>query len=369
MMNPKLRHLPDGTRAPSGLLFTDKKTMGSSSSFAKASAGDAEKLCAELGPHWVTQLPLLNPIKIIEEIDVSPMTAAGWCHNACSLLGRGYHQRVKNYLIAAYMIACAFRGSPEQIANLSSVITDDRCKSKVKLEKVKPNLLHYVFIYIFFQSGLTMRDRATQYAQGLQPYFDAGTPPAEVELKLYQHGPDRLRRAALQRTKLIRGAQEWANNGKDPVAAGMDEVLTALAASDSNRKGDSLDTDVTDPGTYDLPTDEGRSVEPDIDRILSAANTQAVDAAQSTSTDNTRKSQDGYSAEEEKVDNEPTEISRSERHTINADLSKILLRMMDLGASMSERSFDINEQRRLQTDIVNLGMELNKVRRSLIQAD
>lgn len=228
MVNPRLRHLPFINRQ-SKKKFPADTSFGSAVDFAATQTNFNKNLRNTYGTDWIVDVPLINPMKIIEEVAISPLSAAMHCQHACTLLGKGHHRRVADYIAAAYYVACGLRDNDRQINLLAKDMIDGRTKKPLSFDNVKDELLHYLFIFIFFQSKLTTRDRATHYAQALQPYFDSATPPAEVAQRLYEHGPDRLRRAAQLRAKRLQDARAWAESGH-PALIPMDEAVAAVAA-------------------------------------------------------------------------------------------------------------------------------------------
>lgn len=200
---------------------------------AASQAKYAESLRSRFGPDWIFDHPLINPARIIEEAADRPMSAALVCHQACVLLNVGHHKRVREYLVAAYSVACGFKANRGQIKDLAYELRDGRSSSPIKVEKVECHLLHYVFIYIFYQSGMVTRDRATQYVKSLQYFFDRDITHDEIAKLLTQHGQNKLRKAALRRDSIMQAAHEWVQQGKDPSSVTMEEVLDAMAAEDS----------------------------------------------------------------------------------------------------------------------------------------
>lgn len=223
---------------------------------AESSHRDRKYLSDRYGSDFIYDFSLLNPIKIIEEIPVSSFRAATLCQHACAVIGDGYRRRVLDYISTAYAIALAMRDDDRQIALLSLAVTDGRTKRSLDPEKVRAGLLHYLFLFVFFESGMTKRDRATQYAQALQPYFDGGTPATDVRQRLHKHGPDRLRRAAQLRTKSLQDAQAWAESGRSAPMA-MDEAVAAVAADDAAKNPAPPIDEPTDFGPRALPSDVG----------------------------------------------------------------------------------------------------------------
>lgn len=220
--------------------------------FAASQAKFADSLRSQFGPDWIFDQPLINPVKIIEEAADRPMSAALVCHQACVLLNNGYHKRVHQYLVASYSIACGFKAHREKIKDLAFEIRDARSSKPVNAEKVEQNLLHYVFIYIFFQSGMVKRDRATHYAQSLQYFFDRDATPREIDKLLKKYGQNKLREAAQRRANILQGAKEWVQQGKDPTSVTMEEVLASIIAEDANSKTIKSEDDWADHSARDV---------------------------------------------------------------------------------------------------------------------
>ena len=219
--------------------------------FAAFQGKFAESLRSRFGTDWIFDQPLINPAKIIEEAAHRPMLAALMCKQACVLFNVGHHNRMREHLVASYSTACGFKTNREQIKDLAFELRDGRSSNPMKADKVEQNLLHYVFIYTFYQSGLMTRDRATQCAQSLQYFFDRDAAPYEIDALLKQHGQNKLRKAAQRRASIMQGAREWVQQGKDPSSVTIEEMLAAMAAEDVEAEvpdaGDS-------PGDY-IPRD------------------------------------------------------------------------------------------------------------------
>ncbi len=209
----------------------------------------------DMGDDWASEFFLINPVRIIEEAREHPMQAAQMCCQACRLLIDGHHARIREYIVAAYAIACKFRGNERLIEELAREVSDARSPRGVKPERVQDNLLHYVFIYIFHQSGMATRNRATQYAQALQIYFDDGEALSNVANHLNMYGQDRLRRAAIE-VGAFRAALDFRKQGKVPGAATMNAVLAKMAEEEREAKASDPKIEVTDYGPRALPPSE-----------------------------------------------------------------------------------------------------------------
>ncbi|MCJ2108998.1 hypothetical protein MKK70_27250 [Methylobacterium sp. E-041] len=220
--------------------------------FAASQAKYAESLRSKFGPDWISEHPLINPMKIIEEAADRPMSAAFMCKQACVLLNVGNHARVRRYLVAGYCVAQGFKAHREQIKDLAFDLQDGRSTNPMKKETVEQNLMHYVFIYIFYQSGMETRDRAAQYAQSLKYYFDRDTAPIEVDKLLKQYGQNKLRLAAQLRDNILKGAREWVQQGKDPTSVTMEEVLASMSAGEAKLKKAHAATDQADYSPRDI---------------------------------------------------------------------------------------------------------------------
>lgn len=234
MINPRLRHLPGIKGAASRPTSEHSVELRSSAGINCAETDFAKELTEVFGSDVFTESLTINPAKITEEVQNSPMTAAHLCHQACVLLGRGHHRRLHQYIGIAYTIACGMRTNSRQIQKLADYVVDGRTRSKVMAEKVQAQLLHYLFIYIFCQSGLTTRNRATQYAQGLQPFFDSNTAPADVERNISKYGLERLRRAAIKQASLVRVTEEWMARGDAPTSGTIEEVLATILEEEAD---------------------------------------------------------------------------------------------------------------------------------------
>ena len=242
--------LPDDSR-PSEAAGGERGDQ-SPARYAATKAKYADSLRTSFGPDWIFDHPLINPVKIIEEAAERPMSAALMCKQACVLLNVGHHARVREYLVAAYSVACGFKAHRAQIKTLALEISDARSTKPVKADKVEKDLLHYIFIFIFFQSGMVKRDRATQYAQALQYYFDKNATPAEIDRLLKNYGQNKLREAAQQRANILQGAREWVQQGKDPTSVTMEEVLAVMAAEKTKSPTADSEGDQAEHGPRDI---------------------------------------------------------------------------------------------------------------------
>lgn len=250
--------------APSESANDDLAGQASGARYAKSKSKFADSLRSKFGPEWIFDHPLINPAKIIEEALDRPMMAAHMCKQACVLLNASHHLRVHEYLVAAYCVALGFKNNNKQIAHLADEIIDGRSNKPLKVKVIDDNLLHYVFIYIFFQSGMVLRDRATQYAKSLKYYFDLDETPIEVERVLKKYGQNNLRKAAQRRDNIMQGAREWVQQGGDPTTVTMDEVLAAMKAEKSKGEGLVPEGESSDHSPRDIPPSE-LQVWPEID--------------------------------------------------------------------------------------------------------
>ncbi|MCJ2021093.1 hypothetical protein MKK84_27360 [Methylobacterium sp. E-065] len=215
----------DGDINPCGAATSDFK---SAEDYSADKQRYTEALRNEIGSEAICTHPAVNPLSIMREADDRPMSAAILAKKACALIGIGHHSRVHEMLIVAYYIALKFILHDHCYSLLASEISDARYTNGPPVVLIKKNFLHYLFLYIFYQSGMESRDRATQYAQSLQYYFDLDTPLAEVDRLLKKHGQNNLRKAAQYRAKILAGAREWLDQGGDPTSVTMEEVLEAL---------------------------------------------------------------------------------------------------------------------------------------------
>lgn len=223
MDNPRLRHLTSvrGAKKPT-------VTHGASD-LGKLEAHILESMREKLDEDWVLPSGSLDPTKLIETAQTSPMAAARWCQCACKILGQGHQRRINAYISAAYSIACRFRNDDKAIASLAAEVVDGRTK-EVPLEKVADNVLHYVCIFIFFQSGLTTRNRATQYAEALQGFYDDIIPHLIVDQRLQEHKHEMLYRAAARRKTIVQQLQARLNPDQHSMVPTMDQILGQMKA-------------------------------------------------------------------------------------------------------------------------------------------
>ena len=320
------------------------------------------------GPEWIVDIPFLNPQRIREEIDKSPIGAAVFCQYACHLLGKGHRRRVAEYLTTAYAIACGLRDNDQHIRMLAMDVRDARTKKALSVDKVKSNLLHYLFIYIFFQSNMTTRDRATQYAQGLQPYFDSKTSPAEVEQRLNKHGPDRFRRAARLRAKRILDAQALAESGQ-PLLISMDEAVAAVAADDAAKNPAPPEDEPTDFGPREVPPDTEVSGESDADDDTSD---DVDDGGLLTEDAAGRLSQlEGDDTSEPNPDRIKPNVEEAEANgfidgaIINEHLQSILLGTMRLATQLAVPELDVTQQKQTAPLAMALSVEIVQLQRMI----
>ena len=197
------------------------------------------------------------------------------CQYACIIISKNQERSIREYVVAAYAIAYEIMLNEISLKHLARDIRDGRYKNGVPIDLIKGDILHYVFIYIFFQSKIRTRDRATQYAQGLKEYFAEGRPYEAVRKIVIEHGPDRLRRVAQRQAKLIEGAKEWAKRGKSPASPSMDEVLAIVVAEETKAATGVGDDETADHGSRDLPPDGSINEESDADWIAEAEHEEA----------------------------------------------------------------------------------------------
>lgn len=354
-----------------------------------------ERVQKKVGSDWFAPFPVVNPHKIIEESKTSPMSAAFMCQYACAIIAKMEERNVREYVAAAYFIACDMKLDERAIANLASDVKDGRYKNGIPIEVVREGILHYLFIYIFYQSGIRTRDRATQYAQGLKEYFYEGRPPNVVGDIILKHGPDRLRRVAQRKAQLIEGAQELAKLGKNPAAPAFDEVLATLVAEET-KAATSDETDETfDHGSRDLPpnlpdeepdanwitqakfeevkddrpgelpaighdTDASHDDEPEAKDEQPVEPTQAGE--QQAADENTGGGEDVGAEDKE---NDTDEAGFIDGEVIDKRLEQILLGTMSLGASLMTQPLDPDVRKHVVQTTVLLSNDLLDLRRMI----
>jgi len=241
--------LPDDERSDEASVT---ETGLSPTRYAALQAKQANLIRNKIGPNWFFDHPIINPVAIIKAAPEQPMSAALVCYQACRLLRKGHHQRVREYLVAAYSVARGFKAHPDQIDMLAQELTDKRSSKPLKQEIVEQDLLRCVFVFIFSQSGLVTRDRANQYAQSLQYYFDRNAEIPEIDELLRTFGQNRLRIAAQRLANISRDRREWVEQGKDSSSVTMEEVLAGMVAEGLRHKLKRPENEPPSPGPSDV---------------------------------------------------------------------------------------------------------------------
>ena len=336
--------------------------------YAASKQAFLEHVKERLGAEWFANYPVVNPHKIIEESKTSPMYAAFMCRYACAIIAKLEERSVREYVTAAYFIACDLNLNERAIKMLASEVQDSRYKNGVPTEVVKNNILHYLFLYIFYQSGIRTRDRATQYAQGLKEYFSEGRSPKAVGEIIVEHGPDRLRRVAQRKANLIEGAQEWAKQGKNSAAPSFDEVLAALVAEEAKAATTDEMDDPFDHGSRAVPPDGSDDQDSDVsdDDEQGVQDEQPVEptkAGEQRATDvNTADDKD---VEGEDRSNPTNEAGFIDGEVIDKRLHQILSNTMSLGASLMELQLDPDVKKHVARTTVLLSNDLLELRRMI----
>ena len=255
----------------------DGRELNATERYAAAKEKHYKAVQKSVGEDWFVPFPLVNPIKVIEKSKTEPMYAAFMLQFACSSIAKMEEKNVREYVAAAYSIACDMRSNEIAIRSLARDVEDRRYKNGVPIEVVSEDILHYLFLYVFFQSRIRTRDRATQYAQGLKEYFYEGRPPTIVGEIILKHGPDLLRRVAQRKAKLIEGAREYIKQGKDPTAPPFDEVLAALMKEETTGATTGAEDEAFDHGSRAVPPGGSNDEESDADWIADAEREGAND--------------------------------------------------------------------------------------------
>ena len=233
MHNPRLRNGPgqalsDLTSDPPATAIEDPVNR-----FVHNQTHLGESLAKKFGAEWISTVPVVNPARILLEARKHPMLAAMMCQRACVLLRAGSHARVRELLTAAYEIALKMAENEHGIVELASEVRDGRFKDAISVEKIKDKLIHYLFIFIFAQSGYVNRNRATQWAQALQIFFDNRVSVIKVEENLKTHGQNALRKATsrLQALKKLGHSIEVGNS------ITLENLQAMLGESESSDQG------------------------------------------------------------------------------------------------------------------------------------
>lgn len=208
-----------------------------------------ERLRQTVLPEQRLDLPVVSAAALIEEAKIYPLNAAMACRKGISLLENGHQRQLRWYIAAAYAITCGVRDNERYLKLFASEVRDGRSKSPPSVEKVQGNLLQLVFRHIFAESGATTRNRAYQYAYGLQDSYNLGKSVDEVSLRVVRYGPEKLYRAAAKRAHLIEAAKELEASGREPAMITEDAVLAELTNEQS-------DEEPTDFGWRELPPDD-----------------------------------------------------------------------------------------------------------------
>lgn len=331
-----------------------------------------DDLRSRFGTDFFAPFPLVNPHKVIEKSKTEPMFAACMLRFACTSIAKMEERSVREYVAAAYSVACDMRSDEAAIRGLAREVEDGRYKNGVPIEVVNEDILHYLFIFVFFQSGIRTRDRATQYAQGLKEYFYEGRPPEVVGEIIVNHGPDRLRRVAQRKAKLIEGAQEWAKQSKDPAAPPFDEVLATVVAEETKAATTDVTDESFDHGSRDLPPDGSDDEDPgvlddddqgavDEQHVLptGAGEPQAADVPADETTANSEE------VGPDEGGNGTDEASSIDGNVIDERLQQILFETMSLGASLMTQPLDPEVKKDVVKMTVMLSNDLLDLRRMI----
>ena len=347
-LNPRKRNGPKGT-SPIDRARAENKHATLAERYKAFEDAKGEKLrlevIKEFSPEWIVSFPLLNPLSIIEKAESSSMHAASLCQQTCYMLSKGHHRRVQEYLAVAYAIAMKMKDDDRACSHLASEVRDGRFKDGVPPKVVREKILHYLFIFIFYQSGLVTRDRASQYAQSLDEFFYEGKNFQEVADILKRHGQDRLRRAGQRQRKLEEGARALLKQGRNPAVMSMIELLEIIEREE--KKADvSIDEDLQDLEPRELPPqiddaeNEG-DFESDAESDEVSPPENDDDAPQDTELP---KNTDAANDENEPSidDNEAADIDEQgiDGAIISGKLSAIVASLLQMGANLTDQPID-----------------------------
>ncbi len=161
------------------------------------------------------------------------MSAAYMCQLACMMIAKMEERGVREYVTAAYFIACDMTLNERAVESLARDVQDGRYKNGVPFEVVKGR--HITLSFLVYISSKRHKDTRSRHAicARAEGILLRGPTTNVVGEIILEHGPDRLRRVAQRKAKLIEGAQKWAKQGKNPAAPSFDEVLATLVAEEA----------------------------------------------------------------------------------------------------------------------------------------
>ena len=357
MTNPRLRHLPSGEPKTSRYRREGSLVRQTSKSFDEDVNRFTNWLKKRLGEEWIIEAPQISPARIIEEVNYHPYYAALMCRQACIILNVGHHARVREYMVAAYVIALALKNNERHIEFVASKTQDGRSSVEgMNVKKFKTKILHYLFIFIFKQSGMLKRNRAWQWADSLQAYFDEDREPAEVEGALKLYGQNKLRIAALKAKKL-REAREQVAQVEGPLSRHIDVLLLETERKTAQKpSSDAGETDVVNPVPHDLA------------RLDVSWNGDEHDDDSSTEWEGDGEgigNESPEQSEERTIAGSDDQDDLIDGRTLDDRLEKILLGTMSLGAKLAQRDFGREQQSELLPMVLLLSTEIVKIRQMI----
>ncbi|MCJ2069345.1 hypothetical protein MKK75_11120 [Methylobacterium sp. J-030] len=342
----------------------------------------SEVLEKRYGSQSVVNGSFLHPLRIMAATEETPMMAAQICHLACRDLNAGHQRRLREYLCVGFYIARKFIGRPNQIKFLTEEVIDNRRKSGFDPAKVENSLLHYLFIYIFHQSGLVTRDRATRYAEALQPYFDSNLTYEEVRHRLLSHGPTLLYKAA-GKWKTASNARDLADRPSQITASlDIDEIVADLlkekaairqdnaTLADDDQSGrssvNSLGGVWINPNSSnqpDLPAELPNN-EPNLEHNKKLVDGTNFLKSNSGSSDGTQ-DQNKLLTEGQSISDDLDETIDGE--VIDSNLGDILLKAMLVGEKISKKNLDSTQQKDAFALTVSLCSDIVALRNLLFE--
>lgn len=339
---------------------TDEKHFMSAEEYAKRQSDLLKKINVSNTSEWYADSSFINPMTLIEKAKSSPMMAARWCQDACYMLSSSHQKRMREYLVAAYSIAYELRNNEKEISELAAELKDGRAAEGkgIKPTKIKENLLHYLFLFIFYQTGLTSRNRASQYAISLQIYFNEGRSPEKVADRIVAYGTERLYRATGRYNHLIEGAKLYKAQEKSPASVSLDEILENMVSK--NKKDIVPDVDSSDLkySTREFPDDDRSLEEIENEHLLSEALDEENDFEERSLTDNVDEPaiHAGVGVQEEDMPNDKT---------IDDKLVQFTNLAIQLGKDLAVENLNREDRMKAVSAAIQLAREITSLRKLL----